>query len=189
MADGVQNFQQLMLVDGVSGIWQSGLWAQGESVPDGVYVLGIPDNLLASGNSSYIIVQDANTEEVLHDVVFELSGSDGGGAGPYAINQDGGTGAGAAVVQVAIPSTGSLVDSSTDCMRFVVGSVGISGIPLTIFLKSDFDAGLRNALAQTATDVNGRWASALMLGSGDYYLVADAVSNGYQGVTIRIIVP
>lgn len=117
-------------------------------------------------------------------------GGGGDGTGTYAINQDGGTGSGGALIQIAVPYTASLVNCSTGCMTFTNASnVGIAGLELSLYLASDYDSNVRNVLAQTTTNASGNWVSSLKANSGTYYLVANTQGDGYQAQQIKIVVP
>jgi hypothetical protein len=120
------------------------------------------------------------------------TGGSATGSGLYPINHSGGTGLASAAVQVAIPYTGTLVNCSTDCMRYLnPDTTAAVGLTIRAYLASDYDASppVRSVLAQTTTGTDGRWLASLMLDSGTFYIVADTQGDGMQSNQIKVRVP
>lgn len=51
------------------------------------------------------------------------------------------------------------------------GGIGVSGVTITAYLKSDYDAGGRTVKGQTTTNVSGFWTTTMSLMRGAYTLV------------------
>ncbi len=114
------------------------------------------------------------------------------GTGAYSVNHNGGVGASGASMQVAIPYTGTLTNTSAGCMTFTSnGTTGVAGVSIRAYLVSDFDATPRveQVLAETTTTATGTWVSDLNLNSGTYYIKANTVGDPYQENKIKLYIP
>jgi hypothetical protein len=158
----------------------------GKKIKD--WVLGTDNKAILSANAQTGVVIPRVT---LVDTVTTVTNNPATGSGPYAIDHDGGSGLAAADCTFYIPSTNvSGVGSSTDLLRYTTdGSTGNGGLTLRAYLASDYDAGVRNAVAISSTNADGRWAAPLFLTSGTFYITADAPGDGFAAHKIKVVVP
>lgn len=165
-------------------------------------------NLLSNTTISGILNGGGSTPTQLADAVWNATmsqhltaGSTGAalnaasqasvGSGPYAINQSGGIGAGSVAATIDLTLSGTYSAWATNAARYTSnGSTGVPNLVLRAYLKSAYDAQTGTGLvATTQTNGNGDWTSSINVASGDYYLIADTGTDGFQPSMIAFRVP
>lgn len=169
----------------------SGLSGNGAANDDGLWLLS-KDYDAFTGVTNFagfgVVQNQLDHGAVAPNAIFAIAptATNGSGSvvgdGDFAIDHDGGTGAGDA------PVTVDGVDSTTDILQYLdEDSAGLDNVTVSAYLKSDYDAGNKRLDAQTKTGSDGRWIAPLMLDSGTYYIIGSV--NAYQVNKVTVVVP
>jgi hypothetical protein len=83
-----------------------------------------------------------------------------------------------------------VLSTDPDQLRYITPKgFGVEFLQILAYVKSEYDAGLRNPVGQAWTGADGRWLAPMHLLSGVYYLVADIVGDGYLSQVNTVEVP